>query len=98
MLARSVVLFDLDAPHRTAVADLALAEPHTTRTGLPTVAADHLPIVGADSSVPGFFWLAGQGGYGIQTSAALSAAVAAELVGPELVGGPHDLSDSAALL
>lgn len=78
-----------------AVTDLALVDPHTTWTGLRTVTADHLPIVGADPSVSGFFWLAGQGGYGIQTSAALAAAVAAELVGPEPVGGPYD---SAALL
>lgn len=28
--------------------------------------------VGAESGVPNFFWLAGQGGYGIQTSAALA--------------------------
>ncbi|WP_375401470.1 NAD(P)/FAD-dependent oxidoreductase [uncultured Amnibacterium sp.] len=76
-----------------AVTDLALADPHTTWTGLRTVTADHLPIVGTDPLLPGFYWLAGQGGYGIQTSAALAAAVAAELI-----GRPHDLPDSAALL
>jgi D-arginine dehydrogenase len=49
-----------------------------TRTwaGLRTFAPDALPVVGADTSVSGFFWLAGQGGYGIKTSPALSRACA----------------------
>lgn len=41
-------------------------------TGLRTEAADGIPVVGFDVDVPGFFWLAGHGGYGIQTSAALA--------------------------
>jgi D-arginine dehydrogenase len=44
--------------------------------GLRTFAADSLPVVGTDGSVDGFFWLAGQGGYGIKTSPALSRACA----------------------
>ncbi|HEV7166461.1 MAG TPA: FAD-binding oxidoreductase [Micrococcaceae bacterium] len=48
-------------------------------TGLRTTAPDGLPVVGYDPEAPGFFWLAGQGGYGIQTSAAI-AAMAAELI------------------
>ena len=32
---------------------------------------------GFDPDAPGFFWLAGQGGYGIQTSAAMGRACAA---------------------
>jgi D-arginine dehydrogenase len=44
--------------------------------GLRTFAPDALPVVGPDSSVDGFFWLAGQGGYGIKTSPALSRACA----------------------
>lgn len=48
-------------------------------TGLRTQPADGLPVVGFDAEVPNFFWLAGQGGYGIQTSAAL-ATMAAQLV------------------
>ena len=31
--------------------------------------------------MPGFYWLAGQGGYGIQTSAALAQVAAADLLG-----------------
>jgi D-arginine dehydrogenase len=47
--------------------------------GLRTFATDRAPVVGPDPDVPGFFWLAGQGGYGIQTAPAL-ARVAASLV------------------
>lgn len=76
-----------------AVTDLRLAEPLTTWTGLRTVTADALPVVGPDPSVPGFFWLAGQGGYGIQTSAALAEAVAAQLL-----GAPQRLAELADVL
>jgi D-arginine dehydrogenase len=47
--------------------------------GLRTFAADRTPVCGFDPRTEGFFWLAGQGGYGIQTSPAL-AALAARLV------------------
>jgi len=40
--------------------------------GLRTFAPDRTPVVGFDPRVQGFFWLAGQGGYGIQTAPALS--------------------------
>ena len=45
--------------------------------GLRSFVADKTPVVGFDPEADGFFWLAGQGGYGIQTSPALSCAVAA---------------------
>lgn len=45
--------------------------------GLRSFASDRLPVVGFDPLVDGFFWLAGQGGYGIQTAPALSEAAAA---------------------
>ena len=44
----------------------------TTWAGLRSFAPDGDPVVGFDEQAPGFFWLAGQGGYGIQTSPALS--------------------------
>lgn len=47
--------------------------------GLRSFVADKTPVVGFDPEAEGFFWLAGQGGYGIQTSPALGRAVA-ELV------------------
>ena len=40
--------------------------------GLRTFAPDGAPVAGFDAAAPGFFWLAGQGGYGIKTSPALS--------------------------
>jgi D-arginine dehydrogenase len=45
--------------------------------GLRSFVADKTPVVGFDPQADGFFWLVGQGGYGIQTSPALSRAVAA---------------------
>lgn len=48
-------------------------------TGLRTEAADGIPVVGFDAEAPGFFWLAGQGGYGFQTSSAI-AELAAKLI------------------
>lgn len=47
--------------------------------GLRTFAADASPVVGFAPGAEGFLWLAGQGGYGVQTSPAL-AALAADLV------------------
>lgn len=43
--------------------------------GLRSFAPDRVPVVGFDC--PGFFWLAGQGGYGIKTAPALARATAA---------------------
>lgn len=38
--------------------------------GLRSFAPDRLPVYGHDPEVEGFFWFAGQGGFGIQTAAA----------------------------
>jgi D-arginine dehydrogenase len=40
--------------------------------GLRTFAPDGNPVIGFDPSTDGFFWLAGQGGYGIQSCPALA--------------------------
>ncbi len=45
--------------------------------GLRTFAPDGCPVVGFDPSTDGFFWLVGQGGYGIQSAPALSRTAAA---------------------
>jgi D-arginine dehydrogenase len=45
--------------------------------GLRTFSADRVPVLGFDPEVPGFFWCAGQGGYGIQSSPAMARAAAA---------------------
>jgi D-arginine dehydrogenase len=38
--------------------------------GLRTFSPDRQPVIGYDAQSPGFFWFVGQGGFGIQTSAA----------------------------
>lgn len=48
-------------------------------SGLRTFAPDRVHVVGEDPTLPGFFWLAGQGGCGIETSP-LIGRVAADLV------------------
>jgi D-arginine dehydrogenase len=45
--------------------------------GLRTFASDGNPVVGEDPLIRGFFWLAGQGGYGFKTAPALSRIIAA---------------------
>ena len=59
--------------------------------GLRSFAPDELPVVGEAGEAPGFFWMAGQGGYGFQTSAALSRAGASAVLGEEW---PADLTQS----
>ncbi|PCJ39428.1 MAG: FAD-dependent oxidoreductase [Moraxellaceae bacterium] len=49
--------------------------------GLRTFAPDRSPVAGYDTSVAGFFWLAGQGGYGIQMAPGLAKAAAALAMG-----------------
>ncbi len=44
--------------------------------GLRTFARDGNPVVGEDPFIPRFFWLAGQGGYGVKTAPALSRIIA----------------------
>ena len=45
--------------------------------GLRSFLPDGVPVAGFDDGAPGFFWLAGQGGYGIQTAPALARCTAA---------------------
>jgi D-arginine dehydrogenase len=49
--------------------------------GLRTFTADRVPTAGFAPDAPGFFWLAGQGGYGLQTAPAMSAAVESLVAG-----------------
>lgn len=50
-------------------------------SGLRSFLADKEPAVGFDPHVPGFFWLAGQGGYGIQSAPATACLAAALVLG-----------------
>ncbi|MEO0621706.1 MAG: FAD-binding oxidoreductase [Pseudomonadota bacterium] len=52
--------------------------------GLRSFVADKTPVVGFDPAAAGFFWLAGQGGYGIQTAPALARTVASLIETGEL--------------
>jgi glycine/D-amino acid oxidase-like deaminating enzyme len=54
------------------VTTLGISGVRTAWTGLRTEAADGVPVAGFDAEAPGFYWLAGQGGYGFQTSAAIA--------------------------
>lgn len=58
--------------------------------GLRSFVADKAPVVGPAADAPGFVWLAGQGGYGIQTAPALARAAAALTLGREV---PADIAD-----
>jgi D-arginine dehydrogenase len=57
--------------------------------GLRSFVADRTPVVGFDPRVEGFFWLAGQGGYGIQTAPALARVAAALITGQDLPSDIH---------
>ncbi len=49
--------------------------------GLRSFAPDRAPVYGFDAEAPGFFWFAGQGGFGIQTAPAAALMGAALLMG-----------------
>ena len=87
---------DPSEPHDAWADDLVIAEglaryeamvtePVTrvenTWAGLRTFAPDRLMVIGPDPGLSGFFWCAGQGGYGMQTSPAASACLAAHVTG-----------------
>jgi D-arginine dehydrogenase len=69
---------------------LTILRPTRTWAGLRSFVADGDLVGGFDAAAPGFFWLAAQGGYGIQTSAAMGEACAALARGlplPERIAG-----------
>ena len=63
----------------------------STWAGLRSFAADKSLVIGMDEEAEGFFWLAGQGGYGFQTAPAAARAAAG------LIGGKGLPEDIAAL-
>jgi D-arginine dehydrogenase len=56
--------------------------------GLRTFAPDKKPVVGFAPDAEGFFWLAGQGGFGLQTSPAMAA-----IAGSLIVDTPWPVAD-----
>ena len=73
------IAFAVDAFERCT----GLSVPRVTHSwaGLRTFAPDRTPVVGFDAREKGFFILAGQGGYGVQTAPAMSAIAASILLG-----------------
>ena len=69
--------------------DMEITRVERSWAGLRTFAPDRTPVVGPEPGAQGFFWLCGQGGYGIQTSPALSR-LAADLI----LGLPPSLPDA----
>ncbi len=63
------------------VVDWRVAAVERRWAGLRSFAPDRLPVYGFDPKMPGFFWFAGQGGFGIQTAPAAAAIGAALVLG-----------------
>ena len=59
------------------VTTMTINRPGRRWAGLRSFVADGDLVGGFDPQAPGFFWVAAQGGYGIQTSAAMGEACAA---------------------
>jgi D-arginine dehydrogenase len=63
--------------------DLTVRRVESPWAGLRSFVADKSPVAGFSQVAEGFYWLAGQGGYGIQSAPAL-----AQLAAAEVTGGP----------
>ena len=78
------------AIHRfEGVVDWPVERVERSWAGLRTFSPDRLPVYGFDPSAEGFFWCAGQGGFGIQSSPAAALLGAALVLGEPL---PADLA------
>jgi D-arginine dehydrogenase len=62
---------------------------HSRWAGLRSFVKDKNMVCGAAPECPGFFWLAGQGGYGIQTSSSMGRITTALVLGEDL---PKDIA------
>ncbi|MFZ3007212.1 MAG: FAD-binding oxidoreductase [Phenylobacterium sp.] len=71
-------------------ADHPVTRIHHRWAGLRTFASDRAPVIGWSETSPGFFWLAGLGGFGIQTAPAVARLAAAQVLGHR---PPADLAD-----
>ncbi|MCE2689035.1 MAG: FAD-binding oxidoreductase [Rubrivivax sp.] len=71
------------------IADLPVDRVISTWAGLRTFAPDRVPVVGWARDGEGFLWLAGHGGYGLQTAPAMAQLAASIVLGtapPEALG------------
>jgi D-arginine dehydrogenase len=69
------------------VVDWRVGKIERTWAGLRSFAPDRAPVYGFAPDAPGFFWFAGQGGFGIQTAPAAAQIGAALLVGGDMPAG-----------
>jgi len=69
--------------HLQSIVDWPIEAVERKWAGLRSFTPSRVPAYGFDSDVPGFFWCAGQGGFGIQTAPAASAVAAALLLHSE---------------
>ena len=60
-----------------SVLDIEVGRVGPSWAGLRTFAPDRNPVIGFDTRIPGLFWCAGQGGYGIQSAPACAQLAAA---------------------
>ena len=67
----------IEAVNRATTLDVRSVR--ATWAGLRTFSPDRVPVIGLDPDAAGFFWCAGQGGTGIQTSPAI-ATLTADLI------------------
>ena len=63
--------------------------------GLRSFVADRVPTAGFDPEAPGFFWLVGQGGYGLQTAPAMAAIAEALITGGAWPAGLDEIGVTA---
>ncbi|MBY4896449.1 FAD-binding oxidoreductase [Cupriavidus sp. AU9028] len=66
--------------HIEQTTTLRIPRPSHTWAGLRSFVPDGDPVIGWDNHRPAFFWLAGQGGYGIQSAAGASSLAASLLL------------------
>ncbi|MBJ3762372.1 FAD-binding oxidoreductase [Maribius pontilimi] len=84
--ADDMVLAEGLARYQDAVT-VEVTRPLSTWAGLRTIAPDRTLVIGADPRARGFWWLAGQAGYGFQTAPA-----AARLIADLMGGAAPDLA------
>jgi len=77
-----------------AVANMDVRRVSHSWAGLRTFAPDRLPVVGFDPLYEGFFWLAGQGGYGVQTAPGLATLASALLTGADISAEDRQLAST----
>lgn len=77
---------------------LSIHRPTRTWAGLRSFVADGDLVGGFDDEAPGFFWIAAQGGYGIQTSAAMGETCAALARGLPVPAHPASFGITAPML